>query len=88
MQTAIGNSYHRIDLQGGQSTKEVITLQERDPGSGTAHHFGWSSDSKAVFIHGAGRPAGHQQTDDLALIYLLDTATLYRIDLRPYRYTR
>lgn len=79
-QKAIGNSYHRIVLRGHHTTRHVLTLQESDPGSGTAHQICWSSDSKAVFIHGAGRPAGHQHTHGLALVYLLDTDTLYRMD--------
>jgi hypothetical protein len=87
-QTEIGNSYHRIVLRSARTTRHVLTLQEPDPGSGTAHWIGWSSDSKAVFIHGAGRPAGHRPTYDLALVYLLDPDALYRMDFNSYRSTR
>lgn len=85
VQSQLSNYYHRITLLGSTTTDEVITLQERDPGSGTAHYFGWSSDSSAIFIYGAGRPAGHQQSDSLALIYLLETKTLYGVDLKRFR---
>lgn len=82
-QDSFGASYHEIILSRGPNAPDesVLILQEGDPGSGTSHRYQWSHDSKAVFIYGAGTPAGHEHTNELALIYLVDQRALYSINL-------
>ncbi len=82
-QRELRNDYHEITLSRGPTTvaETVLVLQEGDPGSGTSHDWQWSRDSKAVFIYGSGTPAGHDHTNSLALIYVVEQRTLYSIDL-------
>ncbi len=82
-QGSLRASYHEIILSRGPNAPDetVLILQEGDPGSGTSHHYQWSHDSKAVFIYGAGTPAGHAYSRELALIYLVDQRALYSINL-------
>ena len=85
-QRSLRNAYHEITLlrNGDGVAETVLVLQEGDPGSGTSHDYRWSSDSKAVFIYGSGRPAGHAHTNALALIYLFEARTLYSVDLDAF----
>ncbi len=72
------------ESRGSESLATVAYIQERDPGSGTAHHLAWSSDSKCVYIYGAGRLAGLRQSDDIRLIYRIEDGLIYDVDLSPY----
>jgi hypothetical protein len=81
-QRELRNYYHEISLSRGEAPPEVVlVLQEGDPGSGTSHDWQWSRDSRAVFIYGSGTPAGHAPANNLALIYMVEQSTLYRVDL-------
>ncbi len=84
-QKALKNFHHEITLTpaAGKSIHSVLVLQEGDPGSGTDHSYQWSSDSKAVFIYGSGKPSGYARTQNMALIYLVENRALYSIELGP-----
>lgn len=84
-QRRLRSDYHEITLSRGPSTvaETVLVLQEGDPGSGTSHDWRWSRDSEAIFIYGAGTPAGHFHTNNFALIYIVAQRALYSIDLKP-----
>ena len=82
-QRPLRNHYHEITVSRGSITETVLILQEGDPGSGTAHDYGWSRDSKAIFIYGWGEPAGHIRSSEMAIIYLVDRRALFSCDLKP-----
>jgi len=85
-QSALQDAYHEITLSrpGGQEPLSVLVIQECDPGSGRAHAYEWSRDSKAIFIYGCGKPAGHPHSQQLALVYVVERRTLYTIDISPF----
>lgn len=85
-QRALRDYYHEMTLSrpGGESPESVLVIQECDPESGTAHTCRWSLDSKAIFIYGCGKPAGHPHNEKLALVYLVERRTLYSIDISPF----
>lgn len=85
-QRNLENSYHEITLSRSAGTAEetILVLQESDPGSGISHGYRWSHDSKAVFIYGSGKPAGHPLMHDMALIYLVEQRALFPVDLGPF----
>lgn len=85
-QTSLRDYHHRIALAAPgakeSESKTILILQEGDPGSGRGHEIQWAKDSKAVFIHGSGTPAGHPRNLNLALVYLVDTKTLHAVDIK------
>jgi hypothetical protein len=84
-QRPLRNHHHEITISSASGSPEtVLILQEGDPGSGPAHDYQWSRDSKAVFIYGWGDPAGHVRSHEMAIIYLVEQRSLFALDLKPF----
>ncbi len=81
---ALGTTLHSLHVwePGSGHIETIASLSEADPGSGRSFDYGWSSDSKAVFIWGAAggfRPRARQH-HELRWIYLAAEKELFSIE--------
>jgi len=69
--SAFRESYLTIRVFDAQTrgVLPVVTIREADPGSGRSVRMGWSSDSRALIIRGAGA-LWRQENRTLCLVYL------------------
>jgi len=75
------HSFHILDLRSG-NIDDVISMWESDPGSGISWDWGWSADSKAIYIEGAcGGFYHHRKWEykQLDLIYLVNTRQMLQV---------
>ena len=73
-----------------QRLKHVVSIKEADPGSGIAHRYAWSKDSKALLIYGSGRlPEDFDVlVGDLCLVYLAPSDAFFRLANCPPSWQR
>ncbi len=81
---ALGTTLHSLHVwePGSGAIETIASLSEADPGSGRSFDYGWSADSKAVFIWGSagGFRARAQDRRELRWIYLAAEKKLFSID--------
>jgi hypothetical protein len=64
--------------------KRVVSVMEADPGSGIAHRYAWSKDSKALLLYGGGGLSdNYRKRLILCVIYLPESDELYRLAKCP-----
>ena len=69
--------------------RQVVSIMEMDPHSGIAHRYAWSTDSRALLIHGSGRlPEDYGEVLDLCVVYLPSEDALYRLRKCPPQWQR
>jgi hypothetical protein len=75
------SSYHTIHVwdEHEHRLRAVVSVQESDPGSGSAHDYRWSRDSRALLISGSGALPFHKLEDRLAYVYVVDEDALYKV---------
>lgn len=73
-------SYHTVHVLDQRLAQlvQVVTIEERDPGSGTSHGLSWSGDSQALLISGSGRLL-LRDPGPLCLVYLPKTDSLSEV---------
>lgn len=83
--TDAANSYHTVKLwdEARHILTPVITIKEADPGSGIAHRYVWSGDSKALLIYGEGALRHEASSRRLCLVYLPARDVLYGLRRCP-----
>jgi hypothetical protein len=74
-------SYHTIHVWDEREhlLRSVVSVQEMDPGSGSAHDYRWSPDSRALLISGAGTLPFQKPEAELAYVYVVEEDALYRV---------
>jgi hypothetical protein len=77
--------YHTVNFwdEPGRHLRPVVSIKEADPGSGAAHRYAWSRDSKALLIFGRGKLRSGEFPPLLCLVYLPHTDELYRLSRCP-----
>ena len=86
---ALGTTLHSLHVwnPGAGHVETIASFSEVDRGSGRSFDYGWSSDSKAVFIGGAAggfRPRDRERRE-LRWIYLTAEKKTYSIEQGPAR---
>jgi hypothetical protein len=65
-------------------TRSILSIKEADPFSGSSHTYSWSTDAKALLIHGAGGlPEAPNEPMPLCLVYIPATNELVRLQSCP-----
>ena len=81
---ALGTTLHSLHVwePGSGAMETIASLSEADPGSGRSFDYGWSTDSKAVFIWGSagGFRARAQERRELQWIYMAAEKKVFSID--------
>ncbi len=81
---ALGTTLHSLHVwePGSGAMETIASLSEADPGSGRSFDYGWSTDSKAVFIWGSagGFRARAQDRRELQWIYMAAEKKVFSID--------
>lgn len=74
-------AYHTVYVWDEQEHRlhAVMSIQEGDPGSGRAHDYRWSGDSRALFITGWGSLPLRASEQHLAYIYVVDEDAVYKV---------
>jgi hypothetical protein len=78
-------AYHTLYVwnEPDRLLRPVMSIQEGDPGSGPAHQYRWSRDSKALLISGWGALPFHEPEQNLAYVYVFAEDALYRVPACP-----
>ena len=77
---------HNLEVRqlSGRERRAVLTVYDKEPGSGSAHRYRWSEDSKALLIFGeAGLREHPERSVDLCLVYDVDADDLMRLAQCP-----
>lgn len=72
-------------IDGDGKSRNIITAREADPGSGLSFSWGWSQDSRAVFIRGqtSGLDCRSDIQGDLSVIYTTADNSAWSIPGQP-----
>ena len=77
---------HNIEVLGlpGRERRSVLTVYDKEPGSGSAHRYRWSEDSKALLVFGEAGLRDHpERSVDLCFVYDVAADELTRMAQCP-----
>ena len=73
---------HNIEVRSasGAGPRSILTVYDKEPGSGSAHRYRWSEDSKALLLFGeAGLLEHPDRAVDLCFVYQVGPDELLRL---------
>jgi hypothetical protein len=77
---------HNIEVRrvSGDDRRPILTVYDKEPGSGSAHRYRWSEDSKALLLFGeAGLQEHPDRAVDLRFVYQVSSDELTRLAKCP-----